>query len=404
MSLRPSPSLSRRSLLRGAGAGLLPILSSACPAAPATGDWPCFRGPNHNGVLEVPLTLRAGGPVKLWEVEAGRGNASMAVVQGRLYTFGSGMGSNLVCLDAATGRPIWSRRVETHYGESTPSVENGRLYLLASFGSPSRMPPVAYCCDAATGNVLWKRELPVSTGAREYGHAGSPRLWEDLVILNAGGGAALKKATGEVVWAHQGFPGLATPVVSHLQGRPCAALFGGDRLIVREARSGRELWQIPWKTELAVNACDPIVFDNKIFLCSEYGRGRALYDLGGSQPRTLWEYGQGRGSSFSSGFYHGGTLYCFAENGFNCLDAATGQSRWREPGGVSALLIGGTIIVSHSNGGLQFGRISPAGFKTLTTIEAGFRDVKAVPAYAAGRLYLRNEHGRIACFQIGAPA
>jgi outer membrane protein assembly factor BamB len=390
-------SFSRRAFLQGAGAALLPSLG--CGAA-APGDWPCFRGPNHNGVLDLGLKLLPGGPKKLWEAQVGPGNASMAVVQGRLYTFSTAQG--VACLDATTGRPVWKRQVETHFGDSTPAIENGRVYGLASFGTPSGRAPAAFCCSAATGEILWNRALPRSTGDRQYGHAGSPLLWEDLVILNAAGGAALKKSTGEVVWVHPGFPGLATPVLFQWQGRPCVALFGGDRLIAREARIGKELWQIPWKTELAVNACDPIVFDNKLFLCSDYGRGRALYDISGARPRVLWEFGEGRGSSFSSGFYRDGHLFCFAQGKFACLDLRTGQPRWETEGGNAALLIGGTLILIHHAGEMRFGRISPTAYQQLAAGDAGMREIKAVPAYWNGRLYVRNEQGRIACFQIGS--
>ncbi|MFH1924828.1 MAG: hypothetical protein ABIP48_33680, partial [Planctomycetota bacterium] len=50
-----------------------------------------------------------------------------------------------------------------------------------------------------------------------YGYAGSPLLWEDLVILNVGTGLALQRNTGAVVWQHEGLAGLATPVL-YLEG------------------------------------------------------------------------------------------------------------------------------------------------------------------------------------------
>jgi outer membrane protein assembly factor BamB len=307
----------------------------------------------------------------------------------------------MLCLDAASGRVIWKLRVEDHFGNPTPSVESDRVYGLSSTGMGV---PTAYCWRASDGQQLWKRDLPASTGDRQYGHAGSTLLWQDLVILNAGAGAALKKTTGEVLWSHPGFPGLATPVLYQAKGVPCVALFGGDRLIAREARSGRQLWQIPWKTELAVNACDPILFDNKVFISSDYGRGRALYDVSGAQPQKLWEYPQGGGSSYSSGFFHQGQLYSFAEGSFVRLDIATGRPAWRTDGGDSAILIGDTLIVVHPRGEMRFGRLSATGVQNLGVADTGLRDLKSVPAYSNGRLYVRSETGKLACFQIGTPA
>jgi outer membrane protein assembly factor BamB len=372
-------------------------LSATAAAASRARDWPCFRGPNRNGILDEVLNLLPGGPKKIWEAQVGEGNGSLAVVRGRLYTVARQPENSVVCLDANTGQRLWLTPVKTWFRDATPAVENGRVYVLASQDVPR-----AYCLDADTGRVLWERELPKSNGDRQYGHAGSPLLWDDVMILNAAGGAALNKSTGEVAWLHEGFPGLATPVLFQSQGRPCVAIFGGDLLIAREARGGKMLWSIPWKTELAVNACDPIIFDSKVFVCSDYGRGRALYDISGSQPKVLWEFGQGKGSSFSSGFLRDGHIFCFAGVKFACLNVGTGEPRWEaQGGGTSALLIGDTLIRVRENGDLIFGRISPARFEELSTREVGMREIKAVPAYSAGKLYLRNEKGQVICLQIG---
>lgn len=407
MPLAAEHPISRRAVLMGSAAALAAgALPTAETSAAPSGDWPCFRGPNRNGVFPEALNPLPGGPKRLWEAQVGEGRASMAIASGRLYTFGTGA-VNLVCLDARTGRPIWRQTLETHFGDSTPSVEGGRLYVMPSKdGDPNtgrNGVPTACCCDAVTGNVLWKRELPASTGDRQYGHAGSPLLWEDLVILNAAGGAALKKSTGEVAWVHEGFPGLATPVLFSSQGRPAVALFGGDALTARDARSGRTLWSIPWKTSLAVNACDPVCFDNKVFICSGYGRGRALYDVGGGAPRRLWEFGEGSGHPYSSGFLHQGQLYGFTSGNFVCLDLQTGQPRWEAPGSGSALLIGDRLVRIREQGELFIGPLSAAGFRPVVTADAGMREIKAAPAYWDGRLYLRNESGRVLCLQLGTP-
>src|SRR5688572_4305773 len=207
-------SVSRRALLKAGGGLLLPISACAGKAAP---EWPCFRGPKRNGIVEERLTLRPGGPQKLWEVPVGHGNASMAVSNGRLYTASSGDPS-LLCLDAASGRTLWKLRVEDHFGNPTPTVEADRVYSMASTGMGV---PTVYCWSANDGRQIWTRQLPASTGDRQYGHAGSTLLWQDLVLVNAGAGAALKKTTGEVVWSHPGFPGLATPVLFQSKGVPC---------------------------------------------------------------------------------------------------------------------------------------------------------------------------------------
>jgi outer membrane protein assembly factor BamB len=386
----------RRKMLKVmAAAAMIPALRGSGAAIPraATG-WPCFRGPDRNGVINAKLVPLAGGPRKAWEAAVGPGHASMAVVDGRLYTMGR-KANNLICLDARSGDRIWAQTLETWSGDSTPAFERGRLYVL-----PSTNVPTAYCCDASNGRPIWKRQLPKSTGERHYGHAGSPVLWEDLVILNAAGGAALKKESGQVAWLHEGFPGLATPVLYQSKGRTCVGIFGGDQLQARDARTGELLWSIPWKTELAVNACDPIFFDDKVFICSDYGLGRALFDISGRQPRELWRFPQGKGSSFSSGFVHKGQLYCFAGSRFACIDIATGRSRWENDGGVSALLIGDVLVRLSKRGGIFLSRLSPAGCEPIASAEAELTEVKCVPAYWNGKLFFRGESTPLVCYDI----
>jgi outer membrane protein assembly factor BamB len=392
-------SIARRDLLKAvaAAAALIPGLpGTAAPRGAA--DWPCFRGPNHNGVIDQKFTPLAGGPRKAWEAAVGPGHASMAVVGGRLYTLGS-RPENLVCLDARTGDRIWARTLDTWSGDSTPAFEGGRLYAM-----PSMQFPTAYCCDAADGRTIWKRDLPKPTGDRQYGHAGSPLLWEDLVILNAAGGAALKKASGEVAWLHEGFPGLATPVIYESKGRKCVGIFGGDQLLARDARSGALLWTIPWKTSLAVNACDPIFFDDKVLVCSNYGLGRALYDISGQQPKVVWNFPQGHGSSFSSGFFHGGELYCFAKSKFACIDVPSGKPKWESEGGVSAILIGDTLVRLVPVGAFSLARLTASGCRQFAAGGADLKDVKCVPAYWNGKLYFRGENGPLVCYDIGEGA
>jgi len=401
--------VSKSAALIAAGAVNAPLVQLATAAAvDGRGDangWPCFRGPNHNGILAENLSLLRGGPKRIWEVSANPGNASFAIAGKRLYTFGS-RNNNLICLNATTGDAIWKRSIDTHFGDSTPALEQNQIYVLASRETINHLGKkqiaTAWCCDARTGTVVWSRELPASTGDRQYGHAGSVLIGEGLIFCNAAGGAALKRDSGEIVWAHPGFSGLATPVLfdSSATRRSAVVFFGGDSLLARDARSGSLLWEIPWKTTLAVNACDPVIFDDKILLCSDYGRGRSLYDIKTGEPKLIWEFGAGKGSSFSSGFFHDGNLFCFAEGKFMCVDIASGRPRWTSEGASSALLIGTTLVCLTNRGDLSLRRLSAAGLQMVTNTDLGMKETKGVPAYWNGNLYVRSEQGQIACWQI----
>ena len=65
---------------------LVPALLAAIVLTSArAADWPCFRGPNRNGVLAEKLDLLPGGAKKLWEVEVGKGNGGPAIAGGRVF-------------------------------------------------------------------------------------------------------------------------------------------------------------------------------------------------------------------------------------------------------------------------------------------------------------------------------
>lgn len=394
------PDLTRRQFLATTGLGLGAFAFGADGKDVIEAkDWPCFRGPNHDGTLAEKFALVDGEPKVLWRVKVGRGNSSLALVGGRLFTAAAGGTESVLCLDAATGKKLWSASPFHSDGHATPTVDAGRLFL-PCHGKTS---PAAAAVSAADGKLLWQTELPKSKGVNYYGLAGSARVWEDLVFFNIAGGAALKKESGEIVWVHEGHTAYATPVMFTANGKPAVAFFTGDSLIARDARSGRELWTIPWKTSLHVSACDPLFLGARVFVCSHYGRGRALYDVAGANPRMLWEdHKEGSGNSFSSGFQHGDGVYFFTGDGFASLDVATGKLRWEFPGWGRAIFLGDTLIYVSHKGELMAGPIDPARkFEpTLRTHVLG-GTTNNVPAYWEKKLYLRNEEGDVVCLQIG---
>src|SRR5262245_32650902 len=104
-----------RSLLARA-ALCLGVILAACGAAAAS-DWPRFRGPNGTGVShdkDVPVTWTDRENV-LWKVPLpGVGNGSPIVSRGKVFLQASSANGSermLLCLDAASGKTLWTRKV-----------------------------------------------------------------------------------------------------------------------------------------------------------------------------------------------------------------------------------------------------------------------------------------------------
>jgi hypothetical protein len=85
-------------------------------------DWPCFRGPRHDGVSVEPFAWPSGGPRVIWRKSVGFGRSAVAVARGHIYTLGniSRKADTVWCLDASTGKEIWKRDVRKINGRKLP--------------------------------------------------------------------------------------------------------------------------------------------------------------------------------------------------------------------------------------------------------------------------------------------
>ena len=187
-------------------------LVSGAAESPAALDWPCWRGPDRNGISrETGWNWQWGtnGPRILWRAAVGQGFSSFAVAQGRVYTLGNTTNTDTVfCFEAATGRVLWrhsypceAQPLSYEGGPgATPAVEDGRVFTFSKSGD-------LFCLDAVTGKVIWskKRELwPYRDGdwRNTWRYAGSPLILGDQLFLAVGqAGLALDKRNGEVTWA-----------------------------------------------------------------------------------------------------------------------------------------------------------------------------------------------------------
>jgi outer membrane protein assembly factor BamB len=392
------------------------LLASAASMAGA-GDWPRWRGPDLNGISsETGWTAHwpAEGPRQIWKTTVGTGFSSLAVSKGRVYTMGNARDTEAVyCLDAETGRELWvqfySCPVDPNMYEggpsATPTVDAGRVFTLSRRGD-------LFCFEAESGKIIWQKNIASETGAARptWGFAGSPLVEGDLLILNVGSaGTALEKATGKLVWQSGKNPaGYSTPVPLDWEGERYVLLFGQQALTAVHARSGKALWSHPWKTPHDINAADPIVAGDKVFLSSGYHRGGAVLKLTSAGPRVLWENKDMR-NQFNPSVLIGNKLYGFDGNSgqggaLKCVDFESGVVHWAEPKiSFGALMAAGqNLIVLSERGELLAGPASPAAFKPTSRAQVLGGRCWTTPVLANGRLYCRNSRGDIVCLDVVA--
>jgi outer membrane protein assembly factor BamB len=382
-------------------------LAAAAPARAA--DWPMFRGPGAAGVSPETGLLEAwpdGGPRQLWRVPLGEGYSALSVADGRAYTlFADAEDELVIALDAATGKELWRHRLDAKYFDgqgngprSTPTVDAGTVY---AYGARAKLAAL----DAASGRVLWTQDLKKAFAARppQWGVSASPRVVGDLLLVDAGGrdGAsivALDRRSGVVKWtAGTDLAGYSVPLVVEIGGRRMAVFFTGSKVVGLDPAGGEILWSMGWKTSYDVNAAAPVfVPPNRIFVSSGYGVGAALLEIevagGRVGAREVWRT-KGMKNQFSSSVYHDGAIYGFDQAILKCLDAATGEERWKARGfgHGSLMLADGHLYVLSDRGSLALVEATPAAYREVARFEPLTGKCWTMPSLADGRLFVRDE-------------
>lgn len=377
-------------------------------------DWPQWRGPNRDGISaeKVIAVWPAEGPRVLWRASVGTGFSSVSVSQGRVYTMGNTNNEDTVwCFDAGTGKNLWrhsyAAQLSPQWYEggpgSTPTVDGNRVFTISKWGD-------VFCLDAAKGAVLWQRDLRQDgVKPNRWGFAGSPLVWGNAVILNAGSaGLALNRDTGRVVWSNgTNAAGYASPTRFASGGAEAVLIFAAKHLVALEPASGRELWRQLWETDWDTNNTDPLVHGGRIFI-SSFSRGCALLSVQNGKPEVLYT-NKVMHCHLSPGIVVGDYLYAFngeakQEADFRCFHLPTGELKWarKDPAFGSLILAGDKLIVLSEKGELLLGQASPEEFKPLARAKVLSGVCWTPPALANGRLYVRNARGELRCLDLGA--
>jgi outer membrane protein assembly factor BamB len=393
------------------------LLLGALTFSADANDWPGFRGANHDGIsTETGWTAAwpEGGPKKLWEAKVGVGLSSVAVANGKVYTMGNKNKDTdwVYGYDAKTGQEIWSYSypcaLDDKYYEggthATPTVEGSKVYTVSKHGQ-------VFCLDANTGKVVWSKNAAEEAGAKSptWGYAGSAFVAGDLLVLNIGaGGLALEKTSGKTVWKSSPVEaGYSTAVPGEFGGQKGVMFLEKESVVAVNLKDGKELWRHPWKTSYEVNAADPILWKNEVFISSGYNKGCCLLSLEGGAPKVVWQSKILR-NHFNSCVRVGDYLYGMdgdadKEGALRCVDWKTGAEKWAQTvdatGGL--MVADGKLIVLTGKGTILVAAAEPTGFKVLATSKAIAGKYWTVPVLANGLLYCRTTQGGLVCLDLG---
>lgn len=382
---------------------------------PASADWTHYRGPTQNGVVAEKLPAGLKEPKQLWKINVGTGTGSVTVQGAHAFTAGNADKKNDVvfCLDIATGKTVWQhaypQELDPNLFEggprSTPTIDGDRVYVQGHEGD-------LFCLDAATGKVKWQKNLVKDFGGKKpgWGYSGSPSIDGNTLFAEPGGSGtatvALNKLTGATLWkSGSEETGYASPVLADFGGKRTVILFKAKSLVGLDAKSGSELWRTDWKTDYDINAATPLVFGNHILVSSGYGTGIGLYEVGPTGLVQKWRNRSLR-SHINTPVIHQGGVFGLDGNtgGGNLvgLDLATGDKRWEEKSvkGGSLILAGDKLVVLSEKGELVIAEATLAGFKPVLRSHVMDKRCWVQPTLNAGKLFVKNNAGDLACFEV----
>jgi outer membrane protein assembly factor BamB/enterochelin esterase-like enzyme len=344
-----------------------------------------------------------------WRRQLGSGYSSLAVAGNRTLTmFSQGESDYLIALDSANGEELWRLEIgptyQGHDGShtgpmSTPLVDGDRVFALGPWGR-------LLAVSLENGDLLWSTDLREEGGSKKphYGFSTAPLLVGGLLVVQIGSPesgaiAGFDPATGERRWAsgedvieHQ------SPVPFALGDKTLVMAVGTKKLMALDPANGEIFWEYEHGGSGArgVQSLMPVLAgEGRVFLAHQDNASKMVVighdDAGEPTFEVLWENGAIR-NSYNVPVYHEGHVYAFSSRFLTCVDAATGETRWksREPGDGFLMIVDGHLVIQTKKGSLHLAAASPEGYQEIARLDL-FGDLAwAPPGFANGSVFVRS--------------
>jgi outer membrane protein assembly factor BamB len=361
----------------------------------------------------------AAGLPRLWKQPIGGGYASFTVGEGRAYTIEQRRDREAItAYDVGTGRELWAFTYPALFDEilggagprATPVYHDGLVYSLGAKGD-------FYCLSAKTGKPKWSKNILTDNGAKNihWAMSGSPLIVDENVIVTPGGAhgksiVAYNRMTGEPVWRSlDDRAAYTSPILATLAGRRQIVWISGERAVGLAVEDGKLLWEFPFPAQMDMNCSQPLVIDeSSVLLSSAQGPGAVLLGIAKTgdayAARPIWQNNRMK-NKFNSSVLYQGYVYGFDESILACVDAKTGELKWKggRYGYGQLLLAGGYLVVLTEEGDVVLVRAAPESHQELARFSAIQGRTWNIPAIDNGLLLVRNTT-EMACFRLGKAA
>jgi outer membrane protein assembly factor BamB len=414
-------------------------------------DWPEWRGAGRQAIwTEDGIVDRfpPGGLTVTWRTPIQAGFAGPVVAGGRVFVTDFAFlpetkvmdgTERILALDEQTGSVLWRhnwpaayRNLQLSYAtgpRASPTVDGDWVYVAGAGG-------MLLCLEAATGRLVWSHDAVAEydTTIPVWGVTSAPLVEGHLAIFIVGGEpdalvVAFDKRTGAEVWR-------AIDVVAEMgYGQPVVYEAGGVRQLIiwhptavssLNPATGEVYWEEPWEVQGSMTVMTPVKSDDNLFFTQFYG-GSLMLRLNTDRPAAtpLWrvagtsEMPDGTAalhSLITTPIVEGDYIYGVGSYGeLRGLDATTGDRLWvsdqmtvqRRWGAAFMVRHGDRYFVNNDAGDLILAQFTPEGYVELdrtplieATSRAGYGprrfEDRAVnwthPAYANRHIITRNDN------------
>jgi outer membrane protein assembly factor BamB len=403
----------------------LPTVFLLATQVAVAGDWPQILGPTRDGNAAADERLAdawpAAGPPVVWTKGVGAGYAGLAVAGDRAFLFHrKGDREVIEALDTATGETRWS---DGHPTRFRPQVGGGDGPLctpvihgdaVITFGAEGMLS----CHDAATGQRRWSRPTLREFAAAEgyFGVGSTPLVIGDRVVVNVGGGrqnagiVAFALETGATLWqATDEAASYAAPIAVSVEGRPHVLAVTRLACLLLDPADGTVLWRFPFgQRGPTVNAASPVIPQpGRLFVTAAYGIGGVYAAFDRTAPRPLWQGLEPLATQYCTPVVRGDVMYCIDGRddvppaALKCVEIETGRVLWTQGdiGYGTLLAADGKILAVTAIGDVVLFRENPGRAEVLARARPLAGTLRALPALADGRLYLRDDT-TLACLDV----
>jgi outer membrane protein assembly factor BamB len=327
-------------------------------------------------------------------------------------------------------------------------IDEDRAFIFGAEG-------MLHCLSTADGKLLWKVDTAAEFGVIQnfFGVGSTPVVERDLLIVQVGGSpaesksvppgrldqvvsngsgiVAFDKKTGKVRYkVTDELASYAGPTLATIGGRRWCFVFARGGLVGFEPVSGKVDFQFPWRAAIleSVNASNPVVVGDQVFISETYGPGSALLRVKPGEAKVVWSDEKRRRDKalqthWNTPIHVDGYLYASSgrhtENAeLRCVELASGKVMWSQADLTrsSLLYVDGHFVCLSEDGTLRLIRVNPDKYdlvaETVLVTKAaqpnpfGFRPTRLLkyPAWAApilshGLLYVRGAD-RLVCLEL----